>query len=606
MPSQSLYGDMFDNGYQVLINSTSLSDYLRCPKYYEYVHIQGWRSDEGKSRHLLFGGWFAEAMQTFYLSRLYGHTREESIRECVRNAMMDTWEHELDENGDRIPGTGQAWDSLDTKKNRANLIRSIIWYFEHYENDFPVYTMPSGTPAVELQFRIEANPNVFLVGTIDRVVEYFPGDTYLMDQKAQPLTTNVLTPSGWRAIGDLSVGDSIYGRDGLTHSVTKIFPKGVTSVYRVTFRDGSSVEAAGDHLWTVATTQGKWTTKTTEQLTSKHRVPNHECIQHEEKSLPLDPYLLGYLLGDGYLAGHSIQVAAQNAPQLYPYLPGADKIKKANSDNTAWTISGGSTLSAIRELDLYGCKSRTKFIPKEYFFGSEKQRRELLRGLLDTDGSWNGRSRIYDTMSLQLARDVCNLVRSLGGQARYRDRGDECYRLSIRMPEFPTGLGRRYIYSVIRIADAPTACIAIDAPDHLYITEDYIPTHNTTGSAINTRWAEQWDINTQFSFYTFGGRMILPTPARGFIVDGISLAVGSTDFGRALTYRSDAYLDEWFATTLDTISDMHRDTERKRFRMNPGACSSYEGCAFRKICARAPSQRENFLRADFHREEKSK
>lgn len=307
MPSQSLYGEMFDNGYQVLINSTSLSDYLRCPKYYEYVHIQGWRSDEGKSRHLLFGGWFAEAMQTFYLSRLAGHSRSESIRECVRNAMMDTWEHELDENGDRIPGTGQAWDSLDTKKNRANLIRSIIWYFEHYETDFPVYIMPSGFPAVELQFRIEANPNVFLVGTIDRVVEYFPGDTYLMDQK-------------------------------------------------------------------------------------------------------------------------------------------------------------------------------------------------------------------------------------------------------------------------------------------------------TTGSAINTRWAEQWDINTQFSFYTFGGRMILPTPARGFIVDGISLAVGSTDFGRALTYRSDAYLDEWFATTLDTISDMHRDTERKRFRMNPGACSSYEGCAFRKICARAPSQRENFLRADFHKQ----
>lgn len=74
--------------------------------------------------------------------------------------------------------------------------------------------------------------------------------------KGHPLTTNVLTPSGWRQVGDLEKGDAIFGSDGKPTTITGIFPRGELDVFRVSFNDGSSVLVDGDHLWAVQTKSG--------------------------------------------------------------------------------------------------------------------------------------------------------------------------------------------------------------------------------------------------------------------------------------------------------------------------------------------------------------
>lgn len=305
MPDPNTYGKLFDNGVQTVFNASSINDYLKCPQYYDYTWRQRWRSDHGKSFHLRFGGHIADALQEFYLIRAAGGSREDAIRAAVHKALIESWNHDLSPEGERIPNSGSAWETFDPKKNRQTLIRTIIWYFEEYKDDLPVLRI-GDAPAVEQKFRLDLEFTT-IVGTIDRVVKYSEGSNYLMDQK-------------------------------------------------------------------------------------------------------------------------------------------------------------------------------------------------------------------------------------------------------------------------------------------------------TTAAQIGPYWFDQWKPNLQFAFYTFAGQMILPEPVKGFIIDGIQLAVGSTRFGRGTTFYQRSELEEFLVTLKDTVEDIHRDSERNRFAQNPNACDAYAGCVFRKICSRPPSARKNFFAADFHQE----
>jgi hypothetical protein len=161
-----------------------------------------------------------------------------------------------------------------------------------------------------------------------------------------------------------------------------------------------------------------------------------------------------------------------------------------------------------RALGLTGTRAVSKFIPYIYKFNGVADRVALLQGLLDTDGSVDGASRIeFSTVSKQLARDVIELVQSLGGTATLSERiptytyqgqrrqGRRSYRLNIALPAEirPFRLSRkanrythrpkyppsRAITEVQYVGRKQAQCIAVDAPDHLYVTDDYIVTHNT-------------------------------------------------------------------------------------------------------------------------------
>ncbi len=262
--------------------------------------------------------------------------------------------------------------------------------------------------------------------------------------KAQPLDAKILTPSGWTRMGLLKPGDAVIAGDGTPTVVTGVFPQGEKQVYCLRFSDGASTRACGDHLWLTQTSKerqrwreaklkgyetdsGQPKVRTTADLArticDRHYLPVAGPVTFNEQNLPLDPYTLGVLIGDSSFRQFSIQLALPEPDQLdLLRLPDGIATKtwwKVGKCPVAWFVAGGvrpNPLSKIiRDLGLWGLKSREKFIPRDYLFASEASRLGILQGLMDADGGMSGRSARYNTYSPQLAEDMVQLVRSLGG-----------------------------------------------------------------------------------------------------------------------------------------------------------------------------------------------
>lgn len=341
--------------------------------------------------------------------------------------------------------------------------------------------------------------------------------------KALPLDTPILTPKGWTTMGELHVGDTITGSDGKPCKILKIHEQGLKSGYELTFRDRSSVKACGEHLWTINTANGdkiRKKTITTEEWIHNRKyydyafLPTVKPVEYEygEKELPIDPYLMGALLADGCLANNSIQYT-KSEKSVYEYVAeiarknGYEMYNATCENSTAkqWRFkhpddhTGYSRLkSTIRELGLL-VKSHDKFIPKEYKTASISQRKELLNGLFDSDGDIRNNREYakFNTVSDQMAEDVLQLLWSLGLSARktqkHHKKGDY-WSVNLYDSEWNPFLKseyaakykgskkhiRRSLIDAKPIDPVPMRCIEVDAPDKLYVTKDFIVTHNST------------------------------------------------------------------------------------------------------------------------------
>ena len=339
--------------------------------------------------------------------------------------------------------------------------------------------------------------------------------------KAQPLDAKVLTPDGWQRMGDLGVGDEVIDARGGTSRVVGVYPQGEREVYRVTFSDGSSTECCDEHLWQVISPVQKYRGSGPRVLplreirgslvdgsgNRRHFVPLVAPVAFPERDLPLHPYLLGVLLGDGGIA-HRVLLSSADA-ELIEYagslLPAGVGMSYTGQGVDYGIRSPGrgirnAVADELRGLGLMGCRSEAKFVPEEYKFAPVADRLELLRGLLDTDGHVRPADNNVEfcSVSRRLAADVQFLVQSLGGTAPIRTKrttGQPAYRMSIALPAGinPFRLGRkagayhargkyppsRAIVSVEPAGVKPVQCIRVDAPDHLYVTDDFIVTHNT-------------------------------------------------------------------------------------------------------------------------------
>jgi superfamily II DNA or RNA helicase len=353
--------------------------------------------------------------------------------------------------------------------------------------------------------------------------------------KAQPTDSQVLTPDGWRKIGSLKVDDLVIGSRGTPIKVTGVFPQGIKQAYRVTMSDGASTECCDRHLWTVRDsntrrTKKGWKTISLQEIidsgirvkrSSKHKeyrwgVPVPDPIEFSEKSLPIDPYLMGVLLGDGSISHNSsitngdpelFDLAESRFPEGCKY--GKNK-KEIITKSIIGTESGFNPIRrAIKELGLKGKNWENKFIPKIYLESSIEQRIELLRGLIDTDGyvSKDGKVTQFFSSNLRLVEDFTYLIRSLGGISKYTSkvpvlrgksrakRGRLAYTVTISLPNdiTPYHLSRKKSRWVPRTKYLPSrrivdispsrivdcVCIKVDSEDSLYVTDDFILTHNT-------------------------------------------------------------------------------------------------------------------------------
>lgn len=353
--------------------------------------------------------------------------------------------------------------------------------------------------------------------------------------KAQPLNAEVLTPTGWCLMGDLRVGDAVVDPDGGIGQVEGIFPQGRRQVFTLTTSDGGSTEACGEHLWTVQTVEdrrrGGSRTLTTQQLLAqgltgsptgarkqwrrnRFFLPLPEPIEFADgEHLPLHPYLLGALLGDGSTRTWSPTLTTTDAEilqQVERSLPPNTQLVPSTHDPITHYLTRKTKVGrnpvriALEDLGAWGHAAWEKHIPTCYLHASIPERKDLLAALLDTDGECSKAGLVYfHTTSPTLANDVATLIRSLGGIARvssprkkpYKHQGETrvgrpAYCVTIKTTFNPFMLRRkaarwkpqllaRAIVSITPTRVTETQCIRVSTQRHLYLTNDYIVTHNT-------------------------------------------------------------------------------------------------------------------------------
>jgi phosphate starvation-inducible protein PhoH and related proteins len=369
-----------------------------------------------------------------------------------------------------------------------------------------------------------------------------------MRGRCQPISSPVLTPSGFRPIGGIRVGDLVIGSDGQPTPVIGVYPQGRKQVFRFSAQDGASTLCCGDHLWQVYTPEDRRRSKPGRVLKTEEmigRLRRHHQHRFElpvlsapaelgPRDVPVDPYALGLLLGDGCLTARTTPSFATMDLELVAALEESlDGIELRATNRTDYVlrhVHGGRggvivanpVTTALRELGLAGTNSRTKFIPEVYLHNSSHVRVAVLQGLLDSDGGpVTQRDRTcriqYTTCSETLRDDVVYLVRSLGGVAYWRTRKAEgrkpglvngrpvhhrsdAFVLDIRLPQGiePFRLARkrelydrdgggrpmRFVDAIEPVGEMETVCIQVAAADSLYVTDDFLVTHNTLNDSF--------------------------------------------------------------------------------------------------------------------------
>lgn len=353
-------------------------------------------------------------------------------------------------------------------------------------------------------------------------------------------TTPVLTTDGWTTMGDIQVGQHVYGSGGRPTRVearSELFLG--NRCYEVEFTDGSKYVVGEDHLWTVwdpsgsngrKVPAGKWRVLSTRQMEKsswknvhaktgrnsyRYRVSCDAIVEAPEAELPIDPYIFGLWLGDGGSQKACLTAGPEDVDymreQLLTYGYELNRETRGNDKWQPWQLhfrlgergSRNGFPSRLRQLGVYG----NKHIPDCYLTASPTQRLALLRGLMDTDGSIddpkicaNKTPQVEFSSSIPaLAEDFHCLVRSLGirvGKGTWRETKHKPnwrllwtptfnpFRLPRKAKRFRLPISQRHrlmsITNIREVGSVPTRCIKVEAEDGVYLVGRYFtPTHNS-------------------------------------------------------------------------------------------------------------------------------
>jgi len=339
---------------------------------------------------------------------------------------------------------------------------------------------------------------------------------------------SILTPTGFKRNTQLQVGDNISNPDGTVSTITQWKGWEELECYKVTFHDDTSIEVPLTHLWSAwrsgrsvkangiryhgqdsaqvvdTITLLRWHQKALQSSGKVSQtpwvlIPVSKPIEFTNKwSTSIDPYLLGALLGDGYIGGVSITLtcSADDYENHWKYLvEGYATTTDTKNDGNKTIRFVGDSLKLIKNclklLNLNGTHSHTKFIPQELLYTPIADRTALFQGLMDTYGYVDARGQLYYcSVSPQLRADVCTLVGSLGGVATEFDTNE----LYIKLPDeiVPCRLNRKVnrlrsrnctIYKKVKSIKKSRVkkgrCVSVANPNGLYITNGFIVTHNS-------------------------------------------------------------------------------------------------------------------------------
>lgn len=433
---------------------------------------------------------------------------------------------------------------------------------------------------------------------------------------------------GWKRADELVIGEYLINEHGEGVKILNIYPHEGRDKYKVTLRSGREFICCSEHLLPLTNKIGRSTVAPLQFLLNKgngesyeydrtgevYSIPIAKTAQYPHKKLPLKPYTLGVLLGDGCLTEKALTISSSEPDIVERFASAINKgyggyrnrIVKVHPNNYSYkfrlpkpqkneryTREYFHTEDIIPELE--GLKSHEKYIPKEYLLASYEQRLELLTGLIDTDGYVNYRTNerrnslqvTFSTMSEQLMRDVRELCWSLGLKntvsidRREKYKNGDCYsvRISTKQKIWSSekhsakitdeqlkrvnykNYGQDAIEKVEKLPNADGRCFTVDNPTGLFLINDYIVTHNTSTAlssigtlGVKTLWiADTIDLINQAKerFIQFYGS------------DGIGVTTGGKiDIGERITFATlqtlakiniGDYANEWECVIVDEV-----------------------------------------------------
>lgn len=332
--------------------------------------------------------------------------------------------------------------------------------------------------------------------------------------KALSLDTPIPTPNGWTTMGDLKVGDDILSPTGDSVSVVmKTETMYNHDCYKIYFDNGEEIVADADHLWEVNSSYWRTGKKVItskdifDQYQSKVKnkrgkgfqgslfIDKSKPINFIKNILDIDPYLLGVWLGDGYSSDGRIIAHKDD----YDFYKEKFDIEHGKEQNNCIRFKIKNLYSKLKNYNLL----KNKHIPSKYLRSSYEDRLELLRGLMDTDGSVRNNSRSFEfyQKNYDIILQVVELLSSLGIKSNIRRKKiEENYYHTIsfstkeRVFNLPRKIkninstklvrkqeSRHYIHKIEKVNSVPVACIQVDSEDHLFLCgRTFIPTHNST------------------------------------------------------------------------------------------------------------------------------
>lgn len=430
----------------------------------------------------------------------------------------------------------------------------------------------------------------------------------------QPLDSLVATPNGFVRMEDIKAGDIICDTKGGTQRVNFVLDKGVLPCVEFTLGDGRTIRSALTHNWLIQDKHNRVRKVTAQHIVdymrtkedgkrvnkTNYKIPLCEPVLGEKKQLPVHPYLLGLLIGDGCFSQKSYRPILTTIDidivERVKNLGYTIDLITNREDNLHYYIRNKEVKNYLKECGLWGLRSYEKFIPEEYLFASFEDRVELLKGLFDSDGTCSETHQVsYGTTSELLCQDVKTLVYSLGGRCSVyntkegtRDWG---YKTSQCRPSFTLypklkddsiffNLERKRtraitdnervekvalsIVSYRMVKPCEMRCINVSGEDHLYLTDNFVITCNCgkTFAAVLSVAEASSDPNFRGVFLRNNlndlksGGGILDT-FRDVYGDGVSI-VESGD--PSATFTSGAKCD------ITHVADQNRDKVMQRFK----------------------------------------
>ncbi|MBO1268198.1 replicative DNA helicase [Arthrobacter cavernae] len=347
--------------------------------------------------------------------------------------------------------------------------------------------------------------------------------------KALSLDTPLPTPHGWTTMGEVRAGDEVLAADGRPTTVVAVTDVMLgRQCFEVTFDDGSTLVADAEHQWLTETRASRksaqeasrsmkptWihaAVRTTTEIAASlrcqtkdarlnHSVVNSEPVQLPEAQLPIGPYTLGAWLGDGHSNAARVTTAD---PEVLMRI-GEEGYETAVVDGITYSLKlPAESFTFLRSLGVLG----NKHIPLRYLRASEQQRRALLAGLLDSDGTVTSSGCVqFAVTSRTLAEDARELIHSLGYRTGWSEKAvsgrseasSTSFTITFASSDAVFGLQRkhllhkerdaratpkrtqRFITAVRPVDSVPVRCIQVAHESHLYLAgRSFIPTHNST------------------------------------------------------------------------------------------------------------------------------